>query len=223
MLASAALRSPRPRRPDELRLGLRLAAGVGVGKAAAAEGVAEAEVEALLASPDFAGLVEDCRAIRDLPRDARLARLEALALDMLELAMTRGDTRAIVFFLGERRAFRDPARTLALGALAAERRAAAARPRPEPRPRPPAPPRPTPLDPERSAAALARRLRRAVLAEERLHAPARVAARPEQPAAERPAAISPSPPRRPVLRVVASREEGADPPGGRPPYPAEGP
>jgi hypothetical protein len=146
-----------------------------------------------------------------------------LALDMLELAMTRGDTRAIVFFLSERRAERDPARTLALGALAAERRAAAARPRPEPRPRPPAPPGLAPLDPDRSAAALARRLRRSVLAEERLHAPARVAARPEQPVAGRPAAVSLSPPRRPVLRIVASRGEGVEQPCGGPPYPAEGP
>jgi hypothetical protein len=184
---------PRPRRPDELRLAHRLAAGVPKARAAAAERIAEAELDALLARPDFAELLSTVRELRDLPDDEKLAKLEAAAWTVLQLALADGDVRAALFVMHERRLGRDPRRTLATRAIAAERRAAATaepRPAPAPAPRPPALP-----GPGRWAKDVARRLRQAVVREHALtreaEPPAAPPAREAIPAADRPA---PGPP-----------------------------
>ena len=130
-----------PRRPRpladraRLRLGMRLAAGMAPAQVARVEGMPEAELDALLARPAFARLVEDYRDLARLGREERLARLELLAFDVLEDAVAAGDTRVILWFLTERHAGRDPVRELAEAVVRqAERAATAPPPRPAPAP-----------------------------------------------------------------------------------------
>ena len=151
-----------PRRPRpladraRLRLGMRLAAGMAPAQVARVEGLPEAELDALLARPAFARLVEDYRDLARLGREERLARLELLAFDVLEDAIAAGDTRVILWFLTERHAGRDPVRRARRGGrppgrarrhrpAAAARLAARSRP---PRARAP-PPRPVRAAPRR--------------------------------------------------------------------------
>jgi hypothetical protein len=123
-LAMLSSRRPRPARIDEYRLGFRLAHGLTPAQAARAEGTPLADVEALLAQPDFQQLLETCREFDAMPVDKRLAMLEHLALTILEHALARGDVRAALFFLRERRQGRNPAHTLATRVLSAARPAA---------------------------------------------------------------------------------------------------
>jgi hypothetical protein len=76
-----------PRARSERRLSRRLAAGLTPAQAAAAEGVPAAEVEALLADPEFAGLVEAYREIESLPEAEARARLLSQARRLLEEAV----------------------------------------------------------------------------------------------------------------------------------------
>jgi hypothetical protein len=102
----------RPRRapgPTRCRLATRVAAGLSPREAARAEGLPGDEAEALLARPDFARLVQDFRRLAALGREERLARLEALAFDVLEDAIGAGDVRVVLWVLEERRTGRDPA------------------------------------------------------------------------------------------------------------------
>ena len=124
MTAVMRPRHPRPARIDEYRLGFRLAHGLTPAQAARAERVPAADVEALLAQPDFQQLLETCREFDAMPADKRLAMLEHLALTILEHALARGDVRAALFFLRERRQGRNPAHTLATRVLSAPRPAA---------------------------------------------------------------------------------------------------
>jgi hypothetical protein len=105
-------RRPRPARIDEYRLGFRLAHGLTPAQAARAERAPLADVEALLAQPDFQQLLETCREFDAMPADKRLAMLEHLALTILEHALARGDVRAALFLLRERRQGRNPATRL---------------------------------------------------------------------------------------------------------------
>src|SRR5687767_12356243 len=123
-LAMLSSRRPRPARIDEYRLGFRLAHGLTPAQAARAERAPLADVEALLAQPDFQQLLETCREFDAMPADKRLAMLEHLALTILEHALARGDVRAALFFLRERRHGRNPAHTLATRVLSAPRPAA---------------------------------------------------------------------------------------------------
>ena len=129
-----------PRRPRpladraRLRLGMRLAAGMAPAQVARVEGLPEAELDALLARPAFARLVEDYRDLARLGREERLARLELLAFDVLEDAIAAGDTRVILWFLTERHAGRDPVRRVAEAVVRQAERAGTA---PPPRPAPP--------------------------------------------------------------------------------------
>jgi hypothetical protein len=142
-----------------------------------------------------AQLVATCRAIRELSDTERLARLERIALDLLELTITDGDTRAIVFFLHERRAGRNPARTLAESVLRGDR--AASRPRSAPRHPLSSPPAPKAYDPRAALLARARaRLRQALRTEAALRCA-------ELPAAEVKRAASP-PSARPMPIPAAS-------------------
>ena len=89
------LHRPGPHRA-RLRLGMRLAAGMRPHEAARAESLPGAALDALLAQPSFARLVEDYRDLARLGREERLARLELLAFDVLEDAIAAGDTRRLV-------------------------------------------------------------------------------------------------------------------------------
>jgi hypothetical protein len=123
----------RPRSPRERRVCQRVAAGLTPAQAARAEGVADAEVEALVARPAFAAVVDAYRYLEEMDEAARLARLERIAWLALENALADGDVRAAMFVLRERAQGRNPARILA------ERVAAGLRPAPSS----PAGPRPT--------------------------------------------------------------------------------
>jgi hypothetical protein len=121
--------------------------------------VAEREVEALLARPDFRRLLDAVRALAVLPEEERLARLEQMAWCTLELAMAEGDWRCAAFVLTERRLGRNPARTLAQRVVKAQARAATAAPPAAPKPAEPAPPPRAPaLRPGRCRRAPGRRL-----------------------------------------------------------------
>jgi hypothetical protein len=116
----------RPRRPhsprlDPYRLGFRLVHGLTPAQAARAERAPLAEVEALLAQPEFQELLQTCRELDAMPAEERLALLERMALTVLEHALASGDLRAALFFLRERQQGRNPARMLALKALSAPR------------------------------------------------------------------------------------------------------
>src|SRR3954447_26582200 len=104
-----------PDRPHRslYRLAHRLAAGMPKARAAAAEGLTTDRLDAILAKPGFAAAVDQCRALRDLPTEARLARIETMALDALEHACACGDVRAIICFLALRRTGLNPACVLA--------------------------------------------------------------------------------------------------------------
>lgn len=143
---------PRPTRPTSWplrrRLTLRLGAGMPAGQAARAEGVAPAEVEALLAEPDFALMVEAFREFEALPREERLRVLERHAWLVLQNALIDGDLRVAIFVAGELQRRRDPARTLAEGVVRVCERAGRA---PSP-PEPPPPAGPAVADPAPPAA-----------------------------------------------------------------------
>jgi hypothetical protein len=115
-----------PRRPpasrlDPYRLGFRLVHGLTPAQAARAERVPAAEVESLLAQPEFQELLQTCRELDAMPAEDRLALLERMALTVLEHALARGDIRAALFFLRERQQGHNPAHTLARKALSAPR------------------------------------------------------------------------------------------------------
>jgi len=141
---------------SRLRLGMRLARGVGTGAVARAEGVPKVEVDRLIEEPDFAGLIAAYRDLAALPEADRLARLTALAFDVLELALTDGDPMVAVFVIEEAHAGRNPARTLAEGVERAF--AGAGRERLEPIPVPEREPAPADTPPAEKAAAEPRRL-----------------------------------------------------------------
>lgn len=91
---------------------------------ARAENLPEAEVERLLAAPDFQGLVAAYRHLASLPEDEQVAHLARLARMVLHEALARGDLRAALFVLKEQERRRDPAVTLARGVVAEGQRAA---------------------------------------------------------------------------------------------------
>ena len=75
-------RRPTPRRPPlsaprgQLRAAYRLAGGMSPAKVARAEAVAEREIDALLAQPDFQELLPALAEMEELPEAERLRRLE---------------------------------------------------------------------------------------------------------------------------------------------------
>jgi hypothetical protein len=124
-------RRPLPRRQHPLasprgrwRAAQRLAGGLRPAALARVERAAEAEVDALLARPDFQKLLAACRALEAMPEAERLARLEGLAWFVLEHALAEGDWRCAAFVLMERCRGRNPARTLAQRVMARQARAA---------------------------------------------------------------------------------------------------
>jgi hypothetical protein len=226
-------------RRTERRLGQRLAAGLTPAQAARAERVEPAEVEALLAEPDFAALVADYRALLAQPEPEARARLLTLARFLLMEAMNEGDLRAAMFVLREEERGRDPARTLADGVIAAFRRAATGATSPSPtraRASQPSAPRPPDHPVDRAGWRAAARLRETLVAE---HATVRRATATPEPVGVLPtpdaqatapaatpiptAVAAPAAPKRlnrhQRRRVAALRRQGREPtgkPAGRP-------
>ena len=117
--ASMHSRRPTPRRHPlasprgHLRAAERLAGGLRPAAVARLEGVAEAEIDVLLAQPDFQELVESLVELEAMPQEERLRQLEQMAWCTLERAMADDDWRAAAFVLAELRRGRNPARSLA--------------------------------------------------------------------------------------------------------------
>ena len=142
--------SPSSRRPPlsaprgQLRAAYRLSAGLAPAAVARAEAVAEREITALLAQPDFRELVEAPEELQGLPEAERLLRLERHAWCVLEMALADSDWRAAAFVADQLRRGFNPARMLAKGGS---------------RPRPAPPPRRRPAEPAPPAAARSPALR----------------------------------------------------------------
>ena len=95
---------------------------------ARAEAVAEREITALLAQPDFQELVEALEELQGLPEEERLRRLERHAWCVLEMALADSDWRAAAFVADQLRRGFNPARMLAKGVLKAQASAAGLQP-----------------------------------------------------------------------------------------------
>ena len=117
---------PTPRRPPlsaprgQLRAAYRLTAGMSRTNLARAEGVAQAEVDVLLAQPDFQELLAALAEMEELTPEERLRQLERMAWHVLEMALADGDWRAAAFVADQMRRGCHPARSLAQGELTAE-------------------------------------------------------------------------------------------------------
>jgi hypothetical protein len=121
------------------RLGQKLSMGLTPKQVARLEGMASAEVETLVAEPEFKALIDGYNTLRAMPEDEQRRILTQLARHLLMEATALGDVRVAMFILLQERMGKDPARTLADGVIAASKRAAA----PAPAPRTPSPsPRP---------------------------------------------------------------------------------
>ncbi len=142
-------RRPTPRRPPltaprgQLRAAYRLTAGMSRTNLARAENVTPAEIDQLLAQPDFQELLAALAEMEALPPEERLRQLERMAWCVLEMAVGQGDWRAAAFVADQMRRGCHPARSLAQAVLDAQARALAAEPRQArpPAPRPPLRPR----------------------------------------------------------------------------------
>src|SRR6476661_6214765 len=130
-------RRPTPRRPPlsaprgQLRAAYRLAGGMSPARLARVEAVAEREIDALLAQPDFTALAE----MAELPEEERLRQLEQMAWCVLEMALADSDWRAAAFIADQMRRGCHPARSLAQSVIDAQARALAANPGKPVRPR----------------------------------------------------------------------------------------
>ena len=102
-------------------------------KLARVEAVAEREIDALLAQPDFQELLAALAEMAELPEEERLRQLEQMAWCVLEMALADSDWRAAAFIADQMRRGCHPARSLAKAVIAAQARAAAPPPA-EPKP-----------------------------------------------------------------------------------------
>jgi hypothetical protein len=200
-------RRPIPRRPPlsaprgQLRAAYRLTAGMSPAKVARAEAVAQSEIDALLAQPDFQELLTALAAMEALPEAERLRQLERLAWHVLELALADGNWRAAAFVADQMRRGCHPARSLAQSVSDAQARAAATKPGKPVRPR-----RARPYDAVDAAMGRAASGLRAILGLEAAlaHLPEPEAAKPvEGPAATQPAAARPRRPHPLTARLRA--------------------
>jgi hypothetical protein len=113
------------------RMGQKLSMGLTPAQVARLEGMGAAEVENLVAEPDFKALVEGYRALHAMSDDEQRRILTQLARHLLMEATALGDVRVATFVILQERMGKDPARTLADGVIAASQRDA--RPRAAPR------------------------------------------------------------------------------------------
>jgi hypothetical protein len=179
---------------------------------ARAENVPPAEIDELLAQPDFQELLAALTELRDLDPAARLRRLEEMAWCVLEMAVGTGDWRAAAFVADQMRRGRHPARSLAQAVLDAQARALAANPSKPVRPR-----RARPHDPVDAALGRAASGLRAILGLEEaltnLPEPKPAAAAVTEPATEASAVAKPAAkPRRPNSLTSRLRASTAAPP-----------
>ncbi len=126
------------------RMGQKLSMGLTPKQVARLEGMAPADVETLVAEPEFKALIDGYNTLHAMPEDEQRRILTQLARHLLMEATTLGDVRVAMFILLQERMGKDPARTLADGVIAANRRAAA--PAPAPRTPSPSPRAPRPSD-----------------------------------------------------------------------------
>ena len=121
------------------RMGQKLSMGLTPKQVARLEGMASADVESLVAEPEFKALIDGYNTLHAMPEDEQRRILTQLARHLLMEATALGDVRVAMFILLQERMGKDPARTLADGVIAASKRAAA----PAPAPRRVLPARPT--------------------------------------------------------------------------------
>ena len=205
-------RRPTSRRPPlsaprgQLRAAYRLAGGMSPARLARVEAVAEREIDALLAQPDFQELLAALAEMVELPEEERLRQLERMAWCVLEMALADSDWRAAAFIADQMRRGCHPARSLAKAVIAAQARAAAP---PPAEPKPARPHRPCPYDAVDAAMGRAASGLRAILGLEaaQVHLPEPAAAEPgEAPAASE----QPARPRRP--NALTARHSAGTPP-----------
>jgi hypothetical protein len=176
------------------RMGQKLSMGLTPKQVARLEGMVPADIETFIAQPDFKALVDGYNTLHAMPEDKQRRILTQLARHLLMEATALGDVRVAMFILLQEWMGKDPARTLANGVIAANKRAAT----PAPAPRTPSPsPRPARPsdDPDlRTMQRVESRLR-GELQQEHAAVQAAVAADDAPPVAEE-AAPEPEPPRR---------------------------
>jgi hypothetical protein len=126
------------------RMGQKLSMGLTPAQVARLEGLASADVETLVAEPSFKALVDGYNTLRAMPEEEQRRILTQLARHLLMEATALGDVRVAMFILLQERMGKDPARTLADGVIAANKRAA--QPAPAPRTASPSPRAPRPSD-----------------------------------------------------------------------------
>jgi hypothetical protein len=105
------------------RMGQKLSMGLTPAQVARLEGMASADVETLVAEPDFKALIDGYNTLHAMPEDEQRRILTQLARHLLMEATALGDVRVAMFILLQERMGKDPARTLADGVIAANRRA----------------------------------------------------------------------------------------------------
>jgi hypothetical protein len=113
------------------RLGQKLSMGLTPTQVARLEGMVPADVESLVAEPEFKALIDGYTTLHAMPEGEQRHILTQLARHLLMEATALGDVRVAMFILLQERMGKDPARTLADGVIAANRRAA--QPAPAPR------------------------------------------------------------------------------------------
>ena len=107
-------------------MGQKLSMGLTPKQVARLEGMAPADVETLVAEPDFKALIDGYNTLHAMPEDEQRRILTQLARHLLMEATALGDVRVAMFILLLERMGKDPARTLADGVIAASKRAAGA-------------------------------------------------------------------------------------------------
>jgi hypothetical protein len=125
-------------------MGHKISMGLTPKQVAQLEGMVPADVESLVAEPEFKALIDGYNTLLAMPEDEQRRILTQLARHLLMEATALGDVRVAMFILLQERMGKDPARTLADGVIAANRRAA--QPAPAPRTPSPSPRAPRPSD-----------------------------------------------------------------------------
>src|SRR5215207_9623163 len=126
------------------RMGHKLSMGLTPKQVAQLEGMVPADVESLVAEPEFKALIDGYNTLYAMPEDEQRRILTQLARHLLMEATALGDVRVACFIILQERMGKDPARTLADGVIAANKRAA--QPAPAPRTPSPTPRAPRPSD-----------------------------------------------------------------------------
>jgi hypothetical protein len=105
------------------RLGQKFSMGLTPAQVARLEGMGAAEVETLVAEPDFKALIDGYKALHAMPEEEQRRILTQLAHHLLMEATALGDVRVASSVILQERMGKDPARTLADGVIAASKRA----------------------------------------------------------------------------------------------------